>query len=66
VAILADNGPPWGTSGAGGLTALVAWLRRLGVEPWHGGPAHPQTLGKRERPHGTIDAEVFAPRPLPD
>jgi transposase InsO family protein len=35
-AILTDNGPPWGTSGAGGLTALEAWLLRLGVALWHG------------------------------
>ncbi len=66
-AILTDNGPPWGTSGAGGLTALEAWLLRLGVELWHGQPYHPQTQGKIERFHGTIAAEVFqAEPPFPD
>jgi len=64
-AILMDNGPPWGTSGQGGLTAFEAWLLRLGVEPWHGRPAHPQTQGKIERLHGTIAADVFAQRSLP-
>ena len=64
-AILMDNGPPWGTSGQGGLTAFEAWLLRLGVEPWHGRPAHPQTQGKVERVHGTIAVDVFAQRSLP-
>jgi len=64
-AILFDNGAPWGTAGRGGLTTLEAWLLVLGVEPWHGRPHHPQTQGKVERFHGTIAAEVFAPRRQP-
>lgn len=59
-AILCDHGSPWGTSGMGGLSRLAAWLLRLGVEPWHGRPYHPQTQGKVERFHGTIAREVFA------
>lgn len=65
-AILSDNGAPWATVGRGGLTRLEAWLLRLGVEPWHGRPYHPQTQGKVERFHGTIAAEVFAHRSLTD
>jgi transposase InsO family protein len=65
-AILTDNGPPWGTSGAGGITALEAWLLRLGVATRHGRAYHPQTQGKVERLHGTIVADVFAHRSLPD
>ncbi len=65
-AILTDNGSPWATAGRGGLTALEAWLLRLGVEAWHGRPRHPQTQGKVERFHGTIAAEVFAHRHLSD
>lgn len=57
--ILTDNGPPWGTSGAGGLTALEVWLLQLGIGLSHGRPAHPQTQGKVERWHATIHAEVF-------
>jgi transposase InsO family protein len=57
--ILTDNGPPWGTSGAGGVTALEVWLIRLGIGVSHGRPAHPQTQGKVERWHRTIQAEVF-------
>jgi hypothetical protein len=64
-AILTDNGPPWGTSGAGGITALEAWLLRLGVAPCHGRAYHPQTQGKVERLHRTIAADVFAHRSLP-
>jgi transposase InsO family protein len=65
-AILTDNGPPWGTSGAGGVTALEAWLLRLGVALWHGRAYHPQTQGKVERLHGTIVADVFAHHHFPD
>ena len=65
-AILSDNGSPWGSAGRGGLTTLEAWLLRLGVEPWHGRPYHPQTQGKVERFHGTIAAEVFAGHALAD
>jgi transposase InsO family protein len=59
-AILCDNGSPWGAAGLGGITRLEAWLLRLGVEPWHGQPYHPQTQGKVERFHRTVAAEVFA------
>jgi transposase InsO family protein len=63
-AILCDNGSPWGTAGMRGLSRLEAWLLRLGVEPWHGRPVHPQTQGKVERFHGTIAREVFAQHDL--
>lgn len=66
LAILCDNGPPWGTSGAGGLTALEAWWMRLGIRVIHGRPCHPQTQGKLERWHRTIGADVFGVRPIPD
>src|SRR5215203_2419228 len=63
VAILTDNGPPWGTSGAGGVTALEAWLLRLGVGLWHGRAYHPQTQGKVERFPGTVAAALPDHRP---
>lgn len=62
--ILTDNGSPWATAGMGGLTSLEVWLLRLGVDLWHGRPAHPQTQGKVERFHGTIATDVFAAHPL--
>lgn len=58
--MLTDNGPPWGTSGQGGITTLEAWLIRLGITVIHGAFAHPQTQGKIERWHRTIGADVFA------
>lgn len=60
--MLFDNGPPWGTSGQGGLTALEAWLIRLGITVAHGAFYHPQTQGKVERWHRTIGADVFTTR----
>lgn len=62
-AILTDNGPPWGSSGGDGLTALEVWLIRLGIAVRHGRPYHPQTQGKVERWHRTIAADVFSFRP---
>lgn len=64
LAILCDNGPPWGTSGEPGLTALEAWLIRLGIRVIHGRPRHPQTQGKLERWHRTIGRHVFGPARL--
>jgi transposase InsO family protein len=66
LAVLCDNGPPWGTSGAGGLTALEVWLIRLGIRVIHGRAYHPQTQGKLERWHRTIGSRVFGPARLPD
>src|SRR5829696_8180758 len=63
--ILTDNGPPWGSPGQD-LTALGAWLIRLGVRPWHGRPRHPQTQGKVERFHRTLKAEVLRGVAHPD
>jgi transposase InsO family protein len=59
-AILADNGPPWGTvHSEEGHTELSVWLMRVGVEMWHGRPYHPQTQGKDERFHRTLKTEVL-------
>jgi len=57
--ILWDNGGPWGSTGSE-YTALDVWLLRLGVRPHHGRPYHPQTQGKEERFHRTLQAEVLA------
>lgn len=58
--ILWDNGSPWGSGGGGEYTALDVWLLRLGVRVHHGRPYHPQTQGKEERFHRTLQAEVLA------
>jgi transposase InsO family protein len=58
-AMLADNGSPWGGSGAIGHTALEVWLLRIGIPLLHGKPRHPQTQGKEERFHRTLDVELL-------
>jgi transposase InsO family protein len=58
--ILADNGAPWGTAGATtSYTALSVWLLDLDVGVVHGRPYHPQTQGKDERFHRTLQADVI-------
>jgi transposase InsO family protein len=60
--ILCDNGPPWGTSNHGVFTTLGVWLMHLDVIITHGRPWHPQTQGKEERFHRTLNNEVIATR----
>ena len=64
--IIADNGPPWGDSAAHRYTALGVWLIRLGISISHSRPYHPQTLGKDERFHRTLLAELLSRQPLID
>ncbi len=60
VALLCDNGGPWGAGYPRvELTHLTVWLIRLGIQILHGWPAHPQTQGKDERFHRTLQAEVL-------
>ena len=59
LAILTDNGPPWGDAGDQPHTALTAWLMRLGIQVLHCRPLHPQTQGKDERFHRSLKAEVL-------
>ena len=65
--ILCDNGPPWGTAGAETKwTGLTIWLLKLGVRVSHGRAFHPQTQGKDERFHRTLDVEVIQRQTWPD
>jgi transposase InsO family protein len=65
--ILADNGTPWGgCDPQHRWTALSAWLVRLGVGVSHGRPYHPQTQGKEERFHRTLQVEVLRHRTFGD
>jgi transposase InsO family protein len=57
--MLMDNGPPWGSDAEHVLTALTVWLIRLGIDVSHIRPYHPQTQGKDERFHRTLDVEVI-------
>jgi transposase InsO family protein len=58
-AMLMDNGAPWGDSGGQPFTRFAVWLMRLGIRVTHGRPYHPQTQGKDERFHRTLDHEVL-------
>lgn len=55
-AILCDNA--FGAKGLG-MSHMEMWLIQLGIHSIHGRPRHPQTQGKVERLHGTIDRELF-------
>jgi len=57
-ALLCDNAFSARTAGVG-LSSFDAWLVRLGIDPMHGRFYHPQTQGKVERFHGTLEAEVW-------
>ena len=57
--IISDNGPPWGNQGRNPFTKLTVWLMRLGILVSNSAPAHPETLGKDERFHRTLKAELL-------
>lgn len=58
-----DNGAPWGSPKAPGqLTELGVWLIRLGVVVSHSRAYHPQTNGKDERFHRSLDVEALQGR----
>jgi len=60
-AIRCDNGAPFGSRGAGGLTRLSAWWLKLGVEPHFIRPASPQENGRHERMHRTLKKQTSQP-----
>lgn len=59
-AILTDNAfNTMGIDRPVGLSWFDARLIRLGIRPLHGRPYHPQTQGKVERLHGSIQRELL-------
>lgn len=64
--MLMDNGPPWGDAGDQPHTVLTVWLMRLGIRVTHGRPRHPQTQGKEERFHRTLNVELLQGHSLRD
>lgn len=60
-AIRCDNGAPFGSQAAGGLTRLSAWWLKLGVEPHFISPASPQENGRHERMHRTLKHQTSKP-----
>jgi len=61
LAIRCDNGAPFGSTGAGGLTRLSVWWLKLGVEPHFITPASPQENGRHERFHRTLKENTTQP-----
>ncbi len=65
-AFFVDNGSPWGDPSGSRWTRLGVWLLKLGVDVLHARPYHPQSRGKNERFHRTLNAEVFATQRFKD
>lgn len=59
--IRSDNGPPFGSCGAGRLTKLSINLIKAGVTPEWINPGHPEENGRHERFHLTLAQEVANP-----
>jgi transposase InsO family protein len=60
-AMRSDNGPPFASTGAGGLTRLaVKWIK-LGIRLERTDPGSPQQNGRHERMHATLKADTAAP-----
>ena len=60
-AIRSDNGVPFGSTGAGGLSSLSVWWLKLGIEPRYIRPASPQDNGRHERMHRTLKEDTALP-----
>lgn len=60
-AIRSDNGPPFASTGPGGLTELSAWWIQLGIRHERIDPGKPQQNGRHERMHRTLKYETAAP-----
>lgn len=56
-----DNGPPFGSTGAGRLTRLSVNLIKAGVIPEWINPGHPEENGRHERFHLTLKQDVASP-----
>jgi len=59
--IRSDNGAPFASTGAGGLTRLSVWWIKLGIVPERIEPGHPEQNGRHERMHRTLKAETASP-----
>jgi transposase InsO family protein len=59
--IRSDNGPPFASTGAGGLGWLSVQLIKAGVTPERITPGKPQQNGRHERMHRTLKEETANP-----
>lgn len=60
-AIRSDNGPPFASTGAAGLTQLSLWWLQLGIRLERIDPGEPQQNGRVERVHLTLEEIVSTP-----
>jgi len=56
-----DNGQPFGSSGALGLSRLSAWWTALGIRVEFIAPGHPEQNGGHEQMHRVLKAETTRP-----
>jgi transposase InsO family protein len=59
--IRVDNGHPFGSCGAAGLSRLSAWWTSLGIGVEHIAPGHPEQNGSHEQFHAELKAEATQP-----
>jgi putative transposase len=56
-----DNGPPFASTGAGGLSRLAVWWIKLGITPERIEPGKPSQNGRHERVHRTLNEATAQP-----
>ena len=61
LAMRSDNGAPFGSTAAAGLTRLSVHWVKLGIRLEYITPGQPQQNGQHERFHGTLKAETARP-----
>jgi putative transposase len=59
--IRTDNGSPFASRGAGGLSRLSIWWVKLGIRHERIQPGHPEQNGRHERMHRTLKQETLRP-----
>jgi transposase InsO family protein len=64
--LITDNGAPWGDGPGSPFTPLGVWLIEQDIRISHSRPYHPQTMGKDERFHRSLKAEVLSGPPFAD
>ena len=61
LALRSDNGPPFASTGAGGLSGLAVLVLKAGVAPERIDPGKPQQNGRLERLHLTLLQDTASP-----
>lgn len=64
LALITDNGAPWGDGPGSPFTPLGVFLIDQGIVISHASPYHPQTMGKDERFHRSLKAEALSGPPF--